>query len=406
MFIAGLLALGALACLENGASQATAKIKLGALFPLSGELKDKGQDSANGVRLAVEEINGGGGIESLGGARLEVIYADTQGKPAVGAGEAERLIRKEGVAAIVGTYQSSVTKPATQVAEKLETPFVVSISIADIITERGFNYTFRIQPKAGFYARDQIHFLRDLDKLAGYSVKRVALLHENTDFGTSAALAQKKALRDQGIEVVADVAYQAVGAVDLSREVAQSLAEEPDALLTVTYLLDSLLIRKALAKSGKSLPVVDMAGGVVSPEYVELLGALADGVFTMTEFSKYAAGGKDLNNRFRKRFGVDITGDSAYSYQAVQVLRDALERAASADRKKLREALAATDLGPGPRLVLPSERLRFDRTGQNEFAHLFVAQIQNGELQPVWPPQYATAKVIIRSGHDQTTPAN
>lgn len=406
MLLAGLALLGSLGCQENGASRSTAKIKMGALFPLSGELKDKGQDSANGVRLAVEEINSNGGIKSMGGAGLEVVYADTQGKPAVGAEEAERLITKEGVAAIIGTYQSSVTKPATQVAERLETPFVVSVSIADIITERGFNYTFRLQPKACFYARDQIRFLSDLEKLAGYSVKRVALLHENTDFGTSTALAQKKALKDHGIEVVADMAYQAAGAADLSREVAQALAAEPDALLTVTYLLDSVLIRKALAKSGKTLPMVDMAGGVVSPEYVKILGALADGVFTMTEFSKYAAGGKDLNNRFLKRFGVDITGDSAYSYQAVQVLRDALERAGSADSKKLRQALAATDIGPGPRLVLPSEKLRFDKTGQNEFARLFVAQIQNGELQPVWPPHYATAKVIIQSGHDQTTPAN
>ena len=147
------------------------KIKVGALFPLSGDLKDKGTDSANGVRLAAEEINRTGGIAALDGARLEIVFADTQGKPEVGAKETERLIKEEGVVAVIGSYQSSVTKPASQVAEKLETPFIVSISIADIITERGFRYTFRIQPKAKYYARDQIQFLEDLKKLAGISVQ-------------------------------------------------------------------------------------------------------------------------------------------------------------------------------------------------------------------------------------------
>lgn len=389
------LLLGAMGCQEEKASSTARVVKVGALFPLSGGLEDKGVDSANGVRLAVEEINKSGGISSMGGAKLEVIYADTQGKPGHGAAEAERLIAKEGVAAIIGTYQSSVTKQATQVAERMETPFIVSISIADIITERGFNFTFRIQPKATFYARDQVQFLRDLKKLAGDSVQRVALLYENTDFGTSSALAQKRALRENGMQVVADVGYRAEGVTNLDQEVAQILAANPDAILTVTYLMDSILIRKALIKAGSAVPMVDTAGGTVSPEYTQLLGPLAEGTFTVAEFSKFAAGGKELNARFKNRFKVDITGDSAHAYQAVLVLKDALERSGSLDKAKLRDSLASTDIQKGEKLVLPSERLRFDKSGQNEFARLFVVQIQNGELVPVWPAQYATAKVVI-----------
>jgi branched-chain amino acid transport system substrate-binding protein len=390
-----ILLLSALACQEDQHAHETRVVKVGALFPLSGDLKDKGVDSANGVRLAVEEINSSGGIASMDGAKLEVVYVDTKGKPSHGASEVERLISKEGVAAIIGTYQSSVTKQATQVAERLETPFIVSVSIADIITERGFRYTFRIQPKATFYARDQVQFLRDLKKLAGYSVQRVALLHENTDFGTSAALAQKRDLRKYGMQVVADVSYKAEGVANLDQEVAQVLAAKPDAILTVTYLMDSVLIRKALAKAGAAAPMVDTAGGTVSPEYIGLLGPLANGAFTVAEFSKFAAGGKKLNERFKRHFKVDITGDSAHAYQAVLVLKEALERTGSRDKAKLRDALASTDIGKGDKLVLPSERLRFDKSGQNEFARLFVMQIQNGELVPVWPAQYATGKVKI-----------
>lgn len=382
------------ACSRDDARTTDQNIRIGVLFPMTGDLADKGRDSAQGVALAVEEVNAGGGITALGGAKLEMISGDTRGNPDVGMKETERLINGRGVAAIIGTYQSSVTKAATQVAEKLETPFIVSISIADVITERGFRYTFRIQPKAQFYGRDQAHFLADLKKMAGYKVKRVALLHENTDFGTASSLAQKKALRDQGMDVVADVAYVAEGVTDLSREVSRVLAARPDAILTVTYLNDSVLIRRALVKSGSRVPVVDTAGGTVSPEYVQQLGAMADGTLTSSEYSKYAVGGKELNNRFRKRFGADITGDSAHAYQAVMVLKDALERAGSKDRKILRQALAETDMPKGPAMILPARRLKFDAQGQNRHARLFIVQIQNGELVPVWPEEYATAKLL------------
>lgn len=396
VFLVALVLVGVMGCQREKDRVSPAKVKVGALFPLSGELRDKGVDSANGVRLAAEEINGAGGIAALNGSKLEIVFADTQSKPEIGVKETERLIKEEGVVAVIGTYQSSVTKPATKVAERLETPFIVSISIADIITERGFSYTFRIQPKARFYARDQVQFIRDLEKLTAYPVKRVALLHENTDFGTSTALAQKGALREHGLEVVADIAYRAEGVTDLEKEVIQVLAVRPDIILTVTYLMDSILIRRALMKSGAAVPMLDTAGGTVSPEYIQTLGSLAEGTLTMAEYSKFAAGGKALNERFHARFKTDITGDSAHAYQAVLVLKDALERSGSPDKDKLREALSATDIRKGPQLVLPAERLRFDKNGQNEFAQLYVVQIQEGELVPVWPAPYATAKVKIQ----------
>jgi len=141
--------------------------------------------------------------------------------------------------------------------------------------------------------------------------------------------------------------------------------------------------------------MVDTAGGTVSPEYIQILGPLAEGTLTMAEYSKFAPGSKALNERFRALFEVDITGDSAHAYQAVLALKDALERSGSLDKDGLRKALSTTDIRQGPQLVLPAERLRFDKSGQNEFAALYVVQIQDGELVPVWPEQYATARVKI-----------
>ena len=67
------------------------------------------------------------------------------------------------------------------------------------------------------------------------------------------------------------------------------------------------------------------------------------------------------------------------------MLADALERAGAADRAKLRDALAATDMPAGPTMILPTAQLQFGTDGQNKSAPLFVVQIQKGELIPVWP---------------------
>ncbi len=372
------------------------KVKVGILFPLSGILADKGKDCVSGAVLAIEEINAAGGIRALGGATIEPVYGDTEGNHEKGAKETERLINEKGVVAIIGTYQSSVTKVATQVSERLETPFIVSISLADIITDRGFRYTFRIQPKAEFYARDQARFLKELYNDYGYKVRKVVLIHENTDFGTSTALAQKTAFQKHGIKVVGRISYSASDATDLTKEVSKALVLKPDAIVAVTYLNDSILIRKALIKLNANIPFLDTAGGTVSPEYVKALGRLANGTLTSSEYSKYAKDAKGLNDRFLKKFGTDITGDSAYTYQAVLVLKDALERARSLDKKRLRAALATTELTRGENMILPSDWLRFDINGQNEFGQLFICQIQKGELMPVWPKEFAAARVVLK----------
>ncbi len=372
------------------------KIKIGILYPLTGELAEKGLDSTRGIQLAVDEINNSGGIKSLKGAKLEPVISDTEGDPETGAAETERLIKESGVSVIIGTYQSSVTKPATRIAEKYKTPFIVSISLADIITERGFRYTFRLEPKAESYCRDQVRFLLDLKRTAGYSVKRVALLHENSDFGTSTSFAQKRMLREHGLNLVADVSYKAEGLKDLSKEIQTVLASKPDAILAVTYLKDSIIIVKTLKRLNTGIPFIDTAGGTVSPEFIAVLGRSAEDILTSAEFSKYTESGKKLNERFHARFGVDITGDSAYAYQSVLVLKDALERAASTGREKIRAALASTDMQKGESIVIPAERIKFNKDGQNEAARLFIVQIRDGEYIPVWPDEYAGAKVRLK----------
>jgi len=106
------------------------EIPIGHIHPLSGPLAFDGQELQNGLMLAVKEINAAGGIKSMGGAKLKVLSADSEGKPELAIKEMERLAG-DGAVAVLGCYQSAVTVVATQTAEKLKVPFVVSVAVAD-----------------------------------------------------------------------------------------------------------------------------------------------------------------------------------------------------------------------------------------------------------------------------------
>jgi branched-chain amino acid transport system substrate-binding protein len=377
-------------------SEQATTIKIGALHPVTGDAASGGKSMRNALTFAIDLINKEGGIKSLNGAQIELVYGDTQTKPDVGVSEVERLAQKEGVLAIVGAYNSSVTKPATQAAERLGLPFLIDMAASDEITERGYKWIFRLCPKASWYARDQVLFVQYLNKDMGLKVENVALLHEDTDWGMSVADGQKKYLEEAGYKVAIDVTYPA-NAADLSTQVAKVKSVNPDVVLTSTYLNDAVLIAKEREKLGMSkVPFIDSAGGTIVSGFIESLGNTAEGLFSVLEFSPLASGyPSQVNEEFHKVYGEDFTGNSVYSYVAGWVLADALERAGSTDKEAIRNALASTSMPHSTKMILPQDVLTFDQTGQNPNASMYIVQVQGGKLIPVYPAKYAAAKVIL-----------
>ncbi|MBV8538610.1 MAG: ABC transporter substrate-binding protein, partial [Alphaproteobacteria bacterium] len=155
------VALAALAvAVVAGPVQAQEPVRVGILFPLTGNAASAGQAAKAAVELGAEIVNGAhpelaplplaatAGLPNLKGAKIEIVAADNQGNPSVGQSQALRLINDEHVTALVGAYQSSVTLAATAVAERYGTPWVVGDSVAANITGRGFKWTFRVTPIA------------------------------------------------------------------------------------------------------------------------------------------------------------------------------------------------------------------------------------------------------------------
>jgi len=226
---AGLVACGG----DDTGGGGGSEIKIGTLYPVSGDLAKLGDQCMSGIKLAVEEINAAGGIKSMDGAKLTLVEADSQGKPDVAISEVERLCQQDQVSAILGTYQSSVALPATQAAERQQTTMLITTAVADDVTDKGYKYIFRICPKASWYAKDQIDFCQALPELGGPTIETVALLHEDTDFGQSTSKGQIQYAEEAGLDVVANIAYPASSAV-LTTQVSKIKAANPDIVLTTT----------------------------------------------------------------------------------------------------------------------------------------------------------------------------
>ncbi len=388
------LAVSALALAAAGFGQPTPaaaqdEVPVGILLPLSGSVAPIGINNRRGHELAIEEINAEGGIKSLGGAKLTMIDGDTQGNPNVGISEVEKLGRRD-VVAIMGAYQSGVTFPTTQMAERLGIPYIDPVAIADSITEgRGFKYTFKVSPLASWYARDQVRFLVDASKAAGEPAESVVLLHEDTLFGTSTAEGQIKAAEEYGIEVLDDISYPK-DTPEITSTIARIKELNPDAVLLVSYINDAVLITKTMKELDVNIPIIGTSAGHIDPAYIENLGADANYTFTVGEWNTDIdkPGVAEIAKRFRDKFGVAMNGHAAETYMSTMVLRDALERAGTTDRDAVRDALAETEIC-GEANILPYECIRFGESGQSPEAQLVVLQIIDGEHVTVWPPAVA-----------------
>src|SRR5438270_9481236 len=197
--VVGLLCVAAVSVALAGQARAQEKtVKIGAVFPMSGNAASAGIHAKAAIEVAMDIINNAhpelgnlplaknAGLAGLGGAKIEAVFADNQDNPATGQNQALRLITEDKVAAVFGAYQSGITLTSSAIAEKYGIPFLNSESVAANLTERGFKWFFRTTPIATDFAKAYVDFLADI-KAQGAKTDAIALVHDNTEYGTSVA---------------------------------------------------------------------------------------------------------------------------------------------------------------------------------------------------------------------------
>ena len=143
--------MGSRWCLPRALSLPKTTVKVGNILPLSGPSASVGLQNKQAQDMAVEEINAAGGIKSLGGAKIQMIYADSESKPEKGVAEHDDFINTEKVNVLTGCWNSAVSYPVSAVAKRYGIPFIVPVSVADKITEQGFKNVFRIAAKDSWW---------------------------------------------------------------------------------------------------------------------------------------------------------------------------------------------------------------------------------------------------------------
>jgi branched-chain amino acid transport system substrate-binding protein len=403
-----LIAAGAAATsMATGVSpvRAADPVKVGVLFPLTGNAAAAGQASKAACEVAAEIVNDahpelkaiplaeGAGLPGLGGARLELTFIDHQGNPSVAQQQALRLINQDKVHLMFGAYQSSCTFTATPVAERFGIPFVVGDSAALNITGRGFKWVFRVTPIASDYASTYMRFVDDMKK-AGHKIGSIAIVNENTDYGTSVADAIEGAAKEKSLPVAIRIPYSA-STTDVSAQVLQLKDKQPDLVIFISYTADSILYIKTL-KNLDYLPpmVLGDDSGFSDPSFVPAIADIGQGLMNRSawDIGKPGTTTFKINEMYKAKTGRDLDDTSGRNMQAMLAMAEAVNRAGSTDPAKLQAALKATDLKP-EQLMMGYRGVKYDETGQNILASTYLIQLKAKQYELVWPDSAAQSKL-------------
>ncbi len=385
-----------------------AVVSIGAVYPLSGNLAPTGTDIRQGIELAVEIINSQydlamplartAGLPNLGGARVEIVWGDHGGDPEKGAAETRRLLEEKQVVALLGAYNSSVTSQASQVAEAAGVPFLNPDSSSPSLIQRGFRWFFRTTADDEIFVRNFFDFLADLKARQGIAPQSVAIVYENSLFGTGVAQLESEQAQQAGLTVAADVPYAAT-ATDVEAEARKVANSGATLVMQASYAKDAILFMQTYKALGyRPEAILAMDAGFISPAFVNTLGNDANYVLSREVWALDVGKTRPLitqvNDLYVKRYGANLTGNSARAFTGLIVLADAINRAGSTEPEKVRQALLETDI-PAEQLIMPWDGVRFDpQTGQNTLAGGIIVQIQEQAYYTVWPWDLASRDLI------------
>ena len=368
-----------------------ASVKLGILQPVTGALAQDGELGRLGAQLAIDAINAAGGIKSLGGAKIEMVFADARSNPEAATQEVERL-QAEGVAAIVGGFASPICLAASQAAARYNLPYIVDVGVADSIVDRGLANTFRFAPGFGMFTSVAISNLAKLNEAAGKPIKTVVLVHEDGLFGAGLAKLMNTELPKIGLQVLETISHP-TPARDMANVALRIRALNPDLVIPSSYYNEFVLLARTMQQQR------------IRPKgiYAVLNGAASNYRF-VKEFPEAAANVMDCNHWYHPtnplalavKKQVEAAGKvMAYNvplnYSCVGLAADAIEHAASVDRAKIITALGASTFAGH---IMPYNATKFVG-GQNQGAAPVNLQVQGSDIKVIFPAGFADAKPVF-----------
>jgi len=360
-------------------------VKVGIVLPLTGSQAEFGEIEKKSFDLALKEINASGGIN---GIKLELVIKDDTGRSEVGRSVVEKLIKKDKVVMIGGGFSSSVTYAVAGVCQQNKMPFLVNTGSADTITTSGWDFIYRLNPPVSHYADAVTTLLAKKVK-----PKTVAILHENSQFGTKGAKSFEKICRKTGYKVVLKEGYEH-GGIGYKPILIQVKQLNPDIVYMVSNIMDASLIMKQ-AKELKLTPkmFIGGAGGFTLPEFMQNAGIASEKVISTTLWNQVLPfpGAMDYYKKFETKYNKSTMYYGAEAYSACYVIADVLKRTTSFTNTDIKQALSETDMMTA---FGPVKFTNWGNMKNQNRATAYVVQWIDGKLEVVWPTDHATKTFV------------
>lgn len=368
-----------------------AVVKLGAVGSITGPLSYTGTQARKGIQFALDHINAAGGIKSLGGAKVEMVFVDAQSRPDIGAAEVDKLAQA-GVAAIVGAQSSAISLSTSQAAARYGIPYIVDVGSAEQIVERGLKNTFRFSPGVIRSVEQSMLNLNSMNTAANQAVRTAAIVHEDGPFGSSMAKILSEKLPDIGIEVVETISHPTPQR-DFTNIVLRLRASGADMVMPSHYINEFILFSRAIQQQKLKLKAMYSiyGGGASNIRFVREHNAAAQYVIDTNHWFDPK---KPMSQKLAEQAAaenVDLTYDVMVAYAATQLAVDAIERANSVDHAKIIETLATQTFSD---TIMPYGPIKFVN-GDNTGSQLVNTQVRGDKIELVYPKEFATAEPVF-----------
>ena len=371
-------------------------IVLGSAISLTGKYSSNGVHTQNGYNMAVERINKMGGV-NVGGKsyKFEIIYYDDESNPKRAAQLAERLIKQDGVHYMLGPYSSGLTKAIAPVTEKYKIPMVEANGASRSLFTKGYKYLFAVLSPANQYLEVAIDLA--VEKNGGKGV-RIAQAFEQDAFSQDVRLGILDAAKETGSEIIIDDKLPKE-LNDMAATLVKVKQMKPDVLVVSGHTKGALTAIRQIAEMKVDVPMLAMthcdAAKLSKQHGKNSQYALCASQWhkTLTYKDDFFKDGMTYAADFTNEFGYDPPYQAAESSAALLVFKDAFERANSFDQKKVRDALAATNMQTF------YGNIKFAPGGQNVDKPMVLFQVMcdgagKCENKVVAPLKWASAELI------------
>jgi len=303
---------------EEPAGEFEGQVKLGIMLPITGAVAENGIDMENAAKLAVAEINAAGGVL---GYEIVTTTGDDGCDPAMATAAASKLVSEE-VIGVVGGYCSGATLPTLKIYGDAGIPIILAASNSTALIDENPGWAFLINSTGDMQAENAV------------------MQFENVKVQTTAQWTAK------GYEVVMDGTVNP-GEQDFSSLVTTIVQTNPGGIYWTGYHAEGGLLVRQLREAGYE-GVLMVADGTSDPAFIEIAGEYGEGVFlTAPPFADLTPTAQGFADQYRATYNRNPGAYAGLTYDAVNLLVDAIELTGSFDGAALRDTLAATADWPG-----------------------------------------------------------